>query len=262
VAERLFPDAKLASADRLAKWADLRAARKHRAGDLMAADESGRDLEWVRSRVLHVIGHELRTPITTVRGLADALVAAETDPDPEVRAQIVDALQRNARRLEGLLDDLLAAADVTTSLPVGDPRPIPLGETIRQAWSEVGRGGLTVDDSLSARGLARPDSVRRILSHVLDNAVKYGTPPVTVRVYPVGSIVRVDVDSPGAQLPEEDVCYATEPFWRGERAVTMAPGLGLGLAVARTLAAHEGGDLFVQDRRGGGLLTVLEFPGA
>jgi signal transduction histidine kinase len=228
----------------------------------MGADEPGRDLEWVRSRVLHVVGHELRTPVTTIRGLTDALVATEAGCEVEAHAEIVGALQRNARRLEGLVDDLLTAANVTTSLPVGDPRPIPLGETVRQAWTEVGRGSLALEDRDATKGLARPLSARRIVSHVLDNAAKYGTPPVTVRVYVAGAVVRVDVDSPGAELPPEDLAYATEPFWRGERAVTTAPGLGLGLTVAETLAAHEGGGLLLKARDGGGLVTVLEFPAA
>ena len=225
----------------------------------MCADEPTRDLEWVRSRVLHVVGHELRTPTTTLRGLADTLAATQAVDDSGTTGEIVRALQRNARRLERLVDDLLAAARVTTSLPVGDPYPVHLGETVRQVWNEVGRGGLVLEDRTAARALARPASAERIVRNVLDNAAKYGTPPVTVRIYPAGSMVRVDVDSPGAELPPEDLCYALEPFWRGERAVTTAPGLGLGLSVAETLTVHEGGRLSLHPRSGGGCLTVLEF---
>jgi signal transduction histidine kinase len=61
------------------------------------------DQEWLERRALNVIGHELRTPATTVRGLAE-LFAAGVQPDE--RPDLVDALVRNARRLESLVDDL------------------------------------------------------------------------------------------------------------------------------------------------------------
>ncbi len=64
------------------------------------------DREWLERRALNVIGHELRTPASTVRGLAEVLAAGV---DPEERPELLGALVRNARRLEALVDDLLTA---------------------------------------------------------------------------------------------------------------------------------------------------------
>jgi signal transduction histidine kinase len=83
---------------------------------------------------------------------------------------------------------------------------------------------------------------------------------VTIRRDGDRDTVRVVVDSPGAPLPAEDLRYALQPFWRGERAVTTAPGLGLGLTIARILAEHERGTLRIAGREGGGLLTSIELP--
>jgi two-component system phosphate regulon sensor histidine kinase PhoR len=213
------------------------------------------DQEWVERRAINVIGHELRTPTSTVRGIAEVLSAESGAP---ARPELVEALLRNSRRLEALVDDLLTATSVTTSLPVGPTAAIALSEQVEASWPED--SGLEMSGSGSA--LARRSSVRRILAAVYDNARTYGRPPLTVTIAPSGDNVRVAFDSPGPDLPAEDVRLALEPFWRGERAVTAAPGLGLGLTVAATLARHEGGRLWVEARPGGGLVTHLELPAA
>src|SRR4051812_47534521 len=213
------------------------------------------DQEWLERRALNVIGHELRTPATTVRGLAE-LFAAGVQPDE--RPDLVDALVRNARRLESLVDDLLAATSVTTAPPAGHAEPVKVRDHIEASWSED--GGLKLSGSGNA--LARAASVARIVGAVLDNARMYGQRPVTVTVGQEGGRVRAEFESPGPELPPEDIRLALNPFWRGERAVTRAPGLGLGLTVASALASHEGGRLWVEARKGGGLITFLELPAA
>jgi signal transduction histidine kinase len=213
------------------------------------------DQEWLERRALNVIGHELRTPVSTVRGLAELFAAGV---QPEERPDLVEALVRSARRLEALVDDLLAATSVTTALPAGRPEPVKLSDSVEAEWREA--GGLTLSGTGTA--LARAASVARIVGAVLDNARAYGQRPVTVTVGQEGERVRAVFDSPGAELPPEDIRLALSAFWRGERAVTTAPGLGLGLTVASALASHEGGRLWVEARNGGGLVTVLELPAA
>ena len=214
------------------------------------------DREWLEQRALNVIGHELRTPVSTVRGLAEVLTREQ---DPHRRDELTAALVRNARRLEGLLDDLLAAAGVTTALPSGEAEPVDLPDAIRSAW-DGDRDALVVSGTGVA--VARRGSVDRIVNAVLDNARGYGGTPLTVSVSRADRRVNAVLDSPGPELAAEDVRYALEPFWRGERAVTARPGLGIGLPVAGALAAHEGGRLWVEARPGGGLLTFLELPAA
>jgi two-component system sensor histidine kinase KdpD len=213
------------------------------------------DEEWLERRALNVIGHELRTPTATVRGLAEVFAAGA---DPTERPELLEALVRNARRLEALVDDLLTATSVTTALPAGPTDSVKLSEQIEAGWPED--GGL----ELSGTGtvLARAASVDRIVSAVLDNARVYGLRPLTVTVGHEADLVRTRFESPGPELPPEDVRLALSAFWRGERAVTSAPGLGLGLTVASVLASHEGGRLWVEARSGGGLLTFLELPAA
>lgn len=205
----------------------------------------GESLDLLRRRVLNVVGHELRTPVTTLRGLAESLAAATDD---DVRVQLTGALVRSAARLEGLVDQLLLAAGVHTASPVGAAVEVELERALRDAgWEALvdGRGC----------ALARPEAIRQVLAPIVDNASRHGA-PVMARI---GDGV-VEVESAGDELPAGEVDLACEAFFRGERAVMTTPGLGLGLSVARTVARIEGGDVTVRPRDGGGIVVRVDLP--
>lgn len=210
----------------------------------MDADES---LDLLRRRVVNVVGHELRTPVTIVRGLAESLAVAG---DEQIKASLTEALVRSSARLEALVDQLLLASGVHTAAPVGEATDVDVEPVLR----EVGWAGL-VDGKLVVR--ARRDALRLILEPIVDNASRHGE-PVIVRV----GAGRIEVESTGPELPEGEAELATEPFFRGEQAVMSRPGLGLGLAIARTVARSEGGDVVATARDGGGMVVVVTLPEA
>ena len=214
------------------------------------------DLRKIRERILNVVGHELLTPVTTIRGLADAV----SEGDAQTRERLAPLLQRNARRLERLVNDLLLAAGVDTVLPVAEPTSIAVRTLVTHAWGTDADEPFTLEvpDDLCVHMDA--DAAHRALEHVLVNARTYGTAPPTVTARQEGRDVELTIDSPGAPLHPEEVRLATEPFYRGEHAVMTAAGLGLGLPVARALLRHAGGQLAVAARPGGGLVTRLVMP--
>lgn len=212
----------------------------------------GADLDLLRRRVLNVVGHELRTPVTTLAGLAHQLDACE---DEARRAEVTAALVCLSDRLDHLVDDLLLASSISTVVPVGDRQPVELVGLARERWT-----GGAADFTGHAVALARPDSVRRALDELLTNAVVHGEPPVVVTAGRVGATAVLEVASAGPDLAVAELTLATEAFYRGERAVTTAAGLGLGLAIARTLARAEGGEVTVHPGEGGGMVARLELP--
>jgi len=214
-------------------------------------------LNRARGRFVAVVGHELRTPVTTLRGLVEEL----PDADLDTVRELTPALVRSARRVESLLDDLLLATDITTVLPVGEPEVIDLIATAQATWD-----ALEVDADLELTGTTDVEAWMRagagdtLLERVLDNARRYGRPPYRLHAETKDDRVRLTVSSEGAAMQPDDVHLAFELFYRGEAAVTSAPGFGLGLPVARALARQHDGELTIEPRPGGGLDVCIDLP--
>ena len=229
-------------------------ATSEREHDIEAALDA---LDLARRRFVNVVGHELRTPVTTLRGLSEELI----DATEEELRDLGPAILRSARRVETLLDDLLLATDITTALPVGEPEPVDLVASAQATWDSIGEDTeLALTGDHEAIVMMRPGAADTMLERVLDNAIRYGSPPYAFNASSEGDRVRITVSSEGAALSADDVHLAFELFYRGEGAVTSAPGFGLGLPVARALARQHDGDLHIEPRTGGGLDVVIDLP--
>lgn len=216
-------------------------------------------LNAARARFVAVVGHELRTPVTTLRGLAEELVAGGADAVDELGPAIL----RSAQRVESLLDDLLLATDITTVLPVGEPETIDLVSTAQAIWD-----AFDIDAALELSGDAevltemRAGAADTMLERVLDNARRYGRPPFLFHAVTKDDRATITISSGGAEMRPDDVHLAFELFYRGEAAVTSAPGFGIGLPVARALARQHGGELTIEPRSAGGLDVCIDLPAA
>lgn len=219
------------------------------------------DLDRLRRRLANVIGHALRTPTATVRGQAEIL--AQTS-DPAQREEVIVALRRAARRLEEMIDEVLVVEGIETRLPTGSPEDLVLRSEVEHVAGE-----LAVVDEVEVTGdtgavvRSGRDALRWLLRSVLDNAGRYGTGPVRVEVGSDDATVHLRVFTPqgGVGATSDDVRLAFEPFYRGERAVTVtATRLGLGLTTARRLVSGLGGHIRLEQDDERGIVTHLELP--
>jgi signal transduction histidine kinase len=224
-----------------------------------------------------MLSHELRTPLNSVRGnldLIDAGVYGELTPGQR------DALaraQRSAIYLTGLINDLLNFArmesgqldyeirDVTLAGPDG-----LLREITALTSTQAAEKGVTL---LGAPGDARvvradADKVRMILTNLMTNAIKFtdagGTIAVEVDPVDAAGMVRLRVRDTGRGIPTDDLERIFEPFVQVNRAATQSSqqGVGLGLAISRTLARAMGGDLSAESAPGEGSTFTLVLPNA
>jgi len=203
-----------------------------------------------RSRLLAAVSHDLRTPITTLR------LRAEYIEDAEIRDKTLATLDE----MEAILSATLSfARDEAADESVRATDLAALVQSLVDDHADLG-GDVSYEgpDRLTCR--CRPISLKRALSNLIDNAVKYGG-SVRVGLQADGGsrVIQVDDDGPG--IPEADLHKVLEPFFRLEASrCRETGGTGLGLSVAQTIVHAHGGTLHLSNRPEGGLRAQVRLP--
>ena len=224
------------------------------------------DAAGLRTALLSAVGHDLRTPLTTIKA------AAGTLRDPTLRVPVADrqellgVVEDSADRLSGLVDNLLDSSRLATGAVTPLLAPVGFDEIVALALGGLDPAvsrALTVDvpeslpDVLADAGLAE-----RVVANLLDNAVRHaGASGVAVRASAYAERVELRVVDDGPGIPPRARDKLFTPFQRlGDR--DTGSGVGLGLHVARGFAEAMGGTLTPEDTPGGGLTMVMSLPTA
>ena len=202
-----------------------------------------------RAKMLAALGHDLRTPITTLR------LRAEFIEDDDVREQILRTLEEMAEMAEASLSFAREeAAQEQTRL-------VDMGALTSSVCEDLADAGLAVtcDDSGDFAVHCRPVSMKRALRNIVENAVTYGHCASVTAECKDGQ-ARIVVEDEGPGIPEADMEKVFKPFVRLEQSRNKdTGGVGLGLAIARSIVRSHGGDILLQNRPAGGLRVVLTF---
>ena len=202
-------------------------------------------------------GHELRTPITVVRGQLELL---ETSP-PEERARSVALATAELDRMARMVNDLLTL-DVADSGEFVRPELVDVAElTI-----DIEDKARTLDERVSLVELAEGTVLlddQRVTEAVLElvgNALRYSDGPVELGSTFVGDVWRIWVRDSGPGVPEEERAGLFSRFHRGDAATARTGGAGLGLAIVHAIGQAHGGRAFVESEVGVGSVFGLEVP--
>lgn len=202
-----------------------------------------------RTSVLAAMSHDLRTPLTRLR------LRVESVTDAHLRARFradlddMEGLVRGALALfKGVADDeALERVDVNVLL-----------ETLVAEYTEVG-SNVAIEGTALYVMAAKPRALKRCLTNLVDNALKFGTRAV-IRVDD-GDALVISVSDDGPGIPEESLERVFEPFYRLESSRSRdSGGTGLGLSIARDIAQQHGGTLTLRNRPEGGLTAELRLP--
>ena len=222
------------------------------------------DATELRTALLSAVGHDLRTPLASIKaaagGLRDPyLPLTETD-----RVELAATVDESADRLTRVVNNLLDSSRVATGALRPALRPVGYDEVATLALRgldpgvDSGRVRLEIDERLP-EVLADPGLLERVVANLVDNALRHGAgAPVTLRASSHAEHVELRVVDEGPGVPAGRAEQLFTPFQRlGDR---NHDGLGLGLSVAKGLTEAMGGVLTAEDTPGGGLTVVISLP--
>jgi signal transduction histidine kinase len=199
--------------------------------------------------------HDLRTPLTSMQAMLEAIDDGLAQPD-----EYLPALHDQVGVLTGLVDDLFELARIDAGVLTLQLRATSIDGVVdacvRSFQLEARAKGVNLEtriESPTPEVDCAPDKVERVLYNLLTNALKH-TPAdgsIAVVVHPGQDTVTVAVEDTGEGIDDETAQRMFERFWRGESSRT-TPGSGLGLAIARGLVEVQGGRIWTERRPGGG----------
>jgi len=204
-----------------------------------------------RTHTMLAIGHDLKTPLARMRLRLD-----DGDVDPVVR----DGINHDIDEMRMLLDSIQAYVDTGgTQIPAERIGLAIMAETLVDTAADRGADA-TYSGLPSLEIMARPVSIRRALSNLIENALHYGG-NVRVGLRRDGGAAEITVDDDGPGIPEERITDALQPFVRLDTARARdTAGMGLGLPIVRKAVRLEGGTLDLRNRPEGGLRATIRLP--
>jgi signal transduction histidine kinase len=188
--------------------------------------------------------HDLRSPLASMVGFSSLLSKNWAALSDENRRKFVTTIDRQSHKLTWLVNDLLTLSSIEGGVLTTQPEQIVVTEAISQCLSASGRdtGNLAVSCAPDLVVRADPVHLGRMIDNLLQNAFKYGEPPVRIEAAPAGGMVEIRVVDSGSGVPPE---FEAKLFGKFARADTPSmrkkKGTGLGLSIVRGLAEANNG---------------------
>lgn len=214
------------------------------------------------------VSHELRTPLTSIEGFSQALLDG-VSTSPEERRRSIEIINQESKRLVRVLRDLLLLSQIDAGELRPEQKDVDLVDLVRNIGglystrSEEERITLSVDAPEALHITTDPDRLERVLTNLLDNAMKYteagGT--VTLSARAEGGNIKLSVADTGPGIPPEQLSRIFERFHRVEPSRAQKHGgSGLGLSISKELVETLGGTIMVQSESGHGTTFTVTLP--
>ena len=216
--------------------------------------------------LVSVTSHELKTPITAIKAMAELMVTY--DLGESERKEMLQDIYRQAERLELLIREILDASHIDTGRVPLDLRPVRLlplvGEVLHELESQVEGRDVVVNVLESLPPVTADEGkLRQVLVNLITNAIKYSPDgePVIIEATPAPDLVRVTVRDQGIGIKESDMGRLFKKFQRiADPATRKVPGTGLGLYIVKGLIELQGGRMEVSSEYGKGSAFAFVLP--
>ncbi|WP_236794184.1 DUF4118 domain-containing protein [Amycolatopsis sp. GM8] len=226
----------------------------------------------LRTALLSGLGHDLRTPLTSIRAAVDGLVDPRLRLSAEDSRELVDTIAKSTDRLRGVVDNLLDSSRLATGAVEPRLAPVRYLDVVRSALSGLrDRSGVEVEvDERLPPARADAGLLERVIANLVDNALRHGKPvprgdsaagepAVAIRASAYGGSVELRVVDRGRGVRKGATDSLFTPF-QHPRDPRPGAGLGLGLSVAKGFVDAMGGSITAEDTPGGGLTVIVSLP--
>jgi signal transduction histidine kinase len=217
------------------------------------------------------VSHELKTPLTSIRGFAQAILdgAAKTPEELEHAGQVI---YDEAGRMDRMVVDLLDLARLDAGTADLERAPLELDALLQgvvkkfKPQCEQAQVALRADISGLPSFIGDGDRLAQVFTNLVDNAVKH-TPPggrVTLRARQEGEKVKISVQDTGEGIPQEELSRIFERFYQLDKSRRggKGRGVGLGLAITQQIVHAHGGEMYARSELGKGSIITVELPAA
>jgi two-component system sensor histidine kinase KdpD len=258
----------LLSDSALQSLANLVAIAMERARALTAANQAdvARQSDHLKSTLLDAIAHEFKTPLTSIKAAATALLETSLTANPSQK-ELVTIVDEEADRLGRLVTEAIQMARIEAGRVFLNPKPEAAANIVAHAiaalTSTIGDRVVRIDVPASLpRVEADAELIELALGLILDNAIKYSPSPspVTVRAFLANNRLVFAVHSEGPGIPEAEQLKIFTKFYRAPRTSGSVPGTGMGLAIARDIVQAHHGQIWVESSPGQGAEFCISLP--
>ncbi len=218
-----------------------------------------RRLERVRSDFAANVSHELKTPLTSIKGFVETLLEGAID-DKENNREFLRVIQEHANRLENLINDLLDLASLEergVSLRAREVNFKELADKILMNFeAQLKKKEIEVSNELSRNLIvnADKDKIEQVFTNLIDNAVKFNRPKGSIKIYAQNTAdnkIKITVKDTGIGIPAKDIPRIFERFYRVDKARSRSMGgTGLGLSIVKHIIESHGGSIDVESSEG------------
>ena len=203
-------------------------------------------------------GHQLRTPLTVIRGFIAVLRKGELR-NPADSERILETMNRQSLLMGTMIDKLMLLDRWQAGAPTAEARPIDVGQLVEDVVAPIAEAApartIRIDVDQGASAAIDPSELAQAVTNLVDNALKYTRGAVAVSTRSAGSRIEVGVKDEGPGMSPEELRHAFDRFYRGETRRDV-DGSGLGLSIARAAVERAGGTLAVASDSGGSLFTI------
>jgi signal transduction histidine kinase len=237
-------------------------------------EEMYRQMDALRNRIVTILQHEFRTPLTFVLGYAQLLLeAADSGVDRDELRSAAVAILDGGHRLQRLIEGFLMLAELQNAKlkteELADLNALDLWQSLAQEfWHQLHEQKLAViisEQNSQAMVNGHPDLLHEALKRIMDNAIRYRRPAsqkIQLSVEQVPPYVGFRIIDEGVGMPPEMVQRFSTPFEQADRENRTTPGAGIGLAIVNQVALLHGGKLDIDSEVGKGSQITLWLPAA